>query len=495
MKISNQRGFLTLEILLAMAIFVLFFSAIVLLLSGAQSFASDSQINSEALNIAEQSLEQARILALKDFRLLNSTTTSAGFYAINLSVKQQPDFLTKLAVASVSWNVGNGRNLAISLSKLIADYNGTAGNDTCDSNLTGDWTQSLIKKVIDFSDFAENASSTYAISDIDAYKNKLYVAIGGTANKTDSTFYIFDINNPFLPSLLNKIDNNPAAMAGINGIAINGDYAYVASAGSKQFQIIDVAALPPKIISPPKITDGGSGESIFYKNGYVYLGLASANDVPEFHIFDVKNASSAVEVGHWPSGGGLKHGINDIYVRGNYAYLAHPTDADGSGGCPQEQLTVLDISNPGNPQRVSGFYYNGSSGGNGKSLHLVGDKLYFGRTASNISGTADSIPEFYILDNSIPQSINNAALGSLPLSTAVSVNGVLARDYLAFLLGRTSLQIFKIDNPENISSWGNIALNASAGESFEPSFDCEGNNFVVGSNNNQKGYLSVITGK
>ena len=486
-----QRGFLTLEILLAMAIMIFVLAAAVLLSFGGQGLAVASRSSSEAQNFAQKLLESQRELGRKDFRIANPTSAQEGIFQGKIEVASH-SFFTKSIKAQVSWN-DDGRPQKVDLSTLIADYNGTAGNDTCDSFLIGDWTEPRTKEY-NFFQLTNIASGD--ISDIDAYRGKLYVTVGDSATSTDPTFFVFDISDPKNMKLMEKIDNS-SNKSGLNAVAVNGSYAYVANDSSaNQFQIIDIKKSPVEIAKEYKIPGvvGGRGNCIFYKDGYVYLGLTStANNTPEFHIIDVKNASTTVEIGRWPSFGSLKHVINSIYVKGEYAYLAHPTDAYGSGGCPQEQLTVLDISNPAQPKRVSGFYYDGFMGGNGKSLHLVGDRLYFGRTASNISGPSDPIPEFYIIDNSKPESLLSAALGSFSLPVADSVNGVLIKDYLAFLVGRKNMQIIKIDELANIHNWGSAAFNAAGNETFEPSFDCEGNNFFIGSNNSGNSYLTLIT--
>lgn len=493
-----QLGFLTLEILLAMAIMIIALSGAILMLFGGQSLAADSRLSSEALNYAQKLLEKRRALGLKDFRLVNSSSEAEGIFNGKVKVSSHSPFV-KNVIIEVEWGI-TGRPQKVGLETLIADYNGTAGNDTCDSNLSGDWAHPQVKE-FDFFELTGVASST--ISDIDAYKSKLYVTAGGSATSTDPTFFIFDISNPEDIKFKEKIDNNSNNKSGLNAVAVNGDYAYVANSSSdNQLQIFNLKKFP--IESPEKYNienvNGGKGNSIFYDNGYIYLGLTStSNNTPEFYIIDVKNASSTMAVSHWPSGGSLGHDINSIYVKGKYVYLAHPTDADGSGGCPQEQLTVLDISNPADShlRRVGGFYDDGMAG-NGKSLYLIGDMLYLGKTNSHISGPPDTIPEFYILDNASPENlkINNSA-SPRPYAKEInsSVDGIIVRDYLAFLLTKTNFQILKIDDLPNIFNWGSAAINAASGEFFEPSFDCEGNYFFIGSNNGGKSYISVITAK
>ncbi len=84
--------------LVAMAVLVLCFSAIILVSFGSQSLLIDSQNNSEAINKAQGILEKEQALARKDFRLVNpipTTIDSANFYQTKVDVETQPDFLPK----------------------------------------------------------------------------------------------------------------------------------------------------------------------------------------------------------------------------------------------------------------------------------------------------------------------------------------------------------------------------------------------------------------
>lgn len=288
-------------------------------------------------------------------------------------------------------------------------------------------------------------------------------------------FYIFDISNPTNPTLIAGLNNNADIATGFNAVATDGKYAYVATnAGpaSGQLQIIDVSSATPFIVNtfiiPGVFGSGGQaiGRSISFRDGYVYLGLTKTASGPEFNIIDVRNPSSPQLIGGFSIGSA----INAIYARGNYAFTAHPVS-----GMNAEQLTVLDISDPSNPFRISGFNDSGGIGGNGKSLFTVGNTLYLGRTGTNISGPADTLPEFYALDGS-NLSATLSILGSLPLSASGdSINKILVRDYLAFLLTNSQIQIRKIaqGSPWTFSQYAiPIPLpNSGVGAAL----DCEGN--------------------
>jgi hypothetical protein len=101
-----------------------------------------------------------------------------------------------------------------------------------------------------------------------------------------------------------------------------------------------------------------------------------------------------------------------------------------------------------------------------------------------------SNPELYALNNVNPGT-TLPQLGSFEVGS--SVNGLIVRDNLAFLLTNTLFQILKIVSPGNFSSQTSITLPSSGG-SPAPSFDCEGNYFFVTTNSSgNKGFLYSIS--
>ena len=228
----------------------------------------------------------------------------------------------------------------------------------------------------------------------------------------------------------------------------------------------------------------------------MFIGLTKTGTGPEFNIIDVHNTSTPTLVGSYPVG----YDINSIFVRGTYAYLAHPTDSFAS---TPEQLTVLDISNPGLPTRVSG-YKAPDNQGNGRHIFTVGKNLYFGRTVTSTTNR-----EFYILDNSDPEVLKtNNPNSPEPLGYKInsSVGGLIVRDFLAFVLKGTAggtrpgqLQILDISNPDTpVNYLSPIPLpNTTAGVANE-SMDCEGNTMYISSvpatgTKADKGSITIVT--
>lgn len=309
-------------------------------------------------------------------------------------------------------------------------------------------------------------------------------------------FYVLDISTPTNPTFVSGLNNNIFA-TGFNAVHVATSsgvgYAYVATnAGpaTGQLQIVNLNTNPPSVSNTfvvPGVTGTGAqavGNALFYKDGYVYLGLTKTASGPEFNIIDVHNPLAPQKIGSYAVGSG----VNDIFVRGNYAYLATSDNV--------REFMALNISDPVNPLLAGVYDAPGSTGfGYGRSLYAVGDTLYGGRTY--VSNAA----EFSILDVTNP-TVVPPLLGSRDVgivATPYSVNGAIVRDTLAFLLTNSGtggrVEIANIQNPGTIPSPTTISLpNAGGGVSL----DCEGNYMYAASVPTSgsfinRGSISIIT--
>jgi Tfp pilus assembly protein PilV len=503
----TSEGFSTLEILIAMTVLVLSFSAVALMVFGNQSLLIDGHTNAEAVTKAQAMLEEAQALARKDFHLVNATTTTDGIYQKTISVETLPGYFTKKVSATVSWSAEYLRAQSVTLSALVTNFEHAVGGNTCDSVLTGDWKNPDITTK-DFDVLVADAASIHPISDVDAYQKKLYVSTRSASLSSKPVFFVFDISNPTSPVLRGTLDTAPAVATGINAIAVATSsaqhYAYVANAydpnfancsagpSCAQLQVIDISnPVTPVVVrnfklssSTPPYVSGNSvagsgqaiGKSIFYQNGYVYLGLSVTESGPEFHIVDVHNPTNPRWVGSWPAPGvSSGFAVNGITVRGSYAYLA---TANGA-----KDIVVLDVSNPASPVEVAS--YDASGGNHGKAVALLGDRAFLGRTFGG--------NEFAILNVATPSSPLLIGSGDAGVTASSVVNDVLVRDYLAFLSTTAGeLQIWDVRNPAAPAVWtSNKTLAAN-----EPALtlDCEGNYIFAGSaGSSGAGWLSIIS--
>lgn len=524
-----RRGFAIIEMMIAMTILLMVLVAVTMTSFGTQSFLIGSQTSAEALNQAQGLLEASQAAARKDFQLVNDVaSTTDGIYEKSVRVRLKEDQLTKEVTALVAWQTERGATRSLQLTTLIANFDTPTGGTTCDSNLAGDWARPTIgNATTDFAQLVGDSGSMYTLADVDAYKGKLYVVASNTAAPTKPTLFIFDVSGSGDPVLLGKVDNEGAGgtvAAGLNAVRVAEDpasapvktYAYLANAyladyatcdptkkkNCGQLAIADVT--PPTFTwigwSPtitnlmiasstaPSVTGTWAGNALHYRNGYLLLGLKKNGGTgAEFHVIDVHSNSLSALLGaashvFQPIGSYVVgHDVNAIAQRGTYAYIAVPYDAS------TQELQVIDMNIPSAMSLAGGYDVSGLR--NGKSLALVGNRLYLGATNTG-SGT-----NLYILDNTTPgsalTSIGSAAYAS-------SVNALVVRDTLAFVLTNTALLVQSIGTPTSVAPvtlpapLATLTLPVS-GSTEEPSMDCEGNRLYITSNSaTGRGALYVI---
>ncbi len=516
---SAISGFSTLEMLIAMTVIIFSLSAVTLTSFGSQLFVTDSETSVEALSMAQELLEQSQTLARKDFHLVNPTSTLLTLGSItyvrslHVSTTSFPDYATKKITATVSWDGGSAHANSVALSALVTNFSAVIGGDTCDSVRDGDWLNPLkINTITDFSQLVGTSSSVQDITAIDAYKGKLYVVNETTQYKTDPDFFVFDIEkiktDP-LVSLIGKVDHAPTLMSGLTALHVaeggGGMYAYLTngyesnwntcSVGPNCAQLVISDVTHPETLNITSLSyykipgvlgvsgSGGSGKSIFYKDGLLYVGLTSTSGGAEFHIIDVHDPLHPVHIGAY----NVDATIKDIQVVGKRAYLS-TTDND-------REIIVLDVTQPTSPKFIAKHNASGALGfGYGNTHYVQGDTLYAGRTY------VGNAPEFLAIDTSTTTTIESVPIATSDVGQVANpftVNGVYVRDMVAFLLGGSpsslgKLLFLNLKNTPSVSEFTGAYL--LPGGSVGTALDCEGNYLFVGSvDGSQYGYLSVIT--
>ncbi|MBL7159120.1 hypothetical protein ISS85_01470 [Candidatus Microgenomates bacterium] len=223
------------------------------------------------------------------------------------------------------------------------------------------------------------------------------------------------------------------------------------------------------ILGSGDIAGKRGAQDVFVAGEYAYLVTYSVPSGDEFYIFDITDPSGELVLK-----GSLNFDatVNAVYVVDNFAYLATNKN--------DQELIVINVSDPQNPQEVG--FYNATKVDpvNGMDVWVDGTKVYFS-TAKNPQGE-----EFIVLeaDTSDPYNVTLSRLGSAPINDNVNsifIDGNYA--YLATSDTNNELQIVDISNPANpqLICWYNI----------EPSSaDAFGNGVFV-----QENRAFVVTGK
>jgi hypothetical protein len=502
----GMQGFSTLEILIAMTIMISTLTAVLLVSFGNQSLLEQGGMNAEALQKAQVLLEIEQANAHKDFRMVsNIATTSDGVYEQSLSVADvvTDPYTTKHVTAVVTWKDERNTVRSVKLTELLSDFQDPTTLDTCDAALSGNWKLPTKKEYVlaaggllpSTAPSGHSFSATNPISSVDAYQGRLYMGVSKKAAASNDSLFIFDSRDPsHKPVYLGSSNNNASVTEGVNAIIVAGTYLYAAnthvsnfktckpSANCSQLQIVNITnpgVIPAPInfliptSSAPFVTGTSTlqalGNSIFYQNGYVFMGLSKTATGPEFNIIDVHDPNNP----HWIGGYQVGSSINQIYVRGSHAYLATDNKL--------RELIVLDINNLVNPTLVSTFDPTGTPGFEvGKSLYMRGNDLYFGMSSATGS------PELYLLNGANTSAfpvISSRIIGS-------SILGMFVRNSILFMLASTiqQLQMFDVSNSASSTPYTIPIRLPGAGSAL----DCEGNYFFASSNNGSQGNLSII---
>jgi len=426
-KQSREQGSSILEALIALAVLTLGISAVIMLVFANQTLKLDSETAGEALYKAKDVLEDKRALSHQDFNSVVpisfplDSIYSKEFAAADLTPCR------KEVTSRITWSTEQARPQKIELKTDLVDIPGAfaLGSD-CDSGITDDFDnpRGLVSEPLG----GQGATS------IDAVNNRLYVTSNKFPPLHNVDLFIYDFD-PILVSL------TPVAALdldqGLNDVDVAGNYAYLASASTTgQLQVVDLAAMARIDSATRQLpeTTTAIGQKIFFYNNKIYIGtqyLACPPTCPstqnnEFHIYDVSTPSSP----NWQGSVNINHNVNDIFVSGDFAYLA-TSDIN-------HELMVINI-NPSSSDYLkhpddTGFGYDAPGSHDGSSVYILGNKVYLGRKQN----TPSSSDDFFILNkNDVLDGVSTSdgLINSLDLGiqNGALVTGIIVRGQLAFI--------------------------------------------------------------
>lgn len=443
----NESGQMLVEVLIALTLFVVIISAVIIFFFNGQLSALSASKTREALDIARNGIEASRFIRDADWANMvngqygleftgsqwqfNGTSDTTGDYTRVITITS-PDTNVRQVVSRVFWQDERFGQQEIEIATLLADWQnasppGPPGGDPGDpggGGIEGDWAN---PQTLGSITLGPGNSAT----DLDVLNKIVFISTeASTPAKPD--LHVVDATdgqNPVVIAELNIGD-------GLNAIDVSGDFAYVANNDEdiSHLVVVNVSDInDPSVASQFWFTDAGEAVSVFYLDGKAYIGTEESGGGKEFHIVDVSSPYSLNFVGDLEIG----EDVNGIFVKGDKAYLATGDN---------NELIIVDITNPISPSVYSGFDAPGNSE-DGKTVHIVGSKLYLGRL---VGGKHTNHHEFHILDIADP--LNPTNLGSTDLGT--SLNDVAVRGNLAFLatsLPNSEFQIWDITDPAALS--------------------------------------------
>ncbi|MBI4086217.1 MAG: hypothetical protein HY433_03200 [Candidatus Liptonbacteria bacterium] len=418
----GRRGQSTVEIIIALMILTVAMASAIMVIFGGQSLSVDSAESSIALRLAERDLESISAQARYDFNNLASSTTAQNEFTRNVIV-QTVSANTKQVTARVVWSTDPLRTQAVELVTLVSNWQGVqqTGGDTGGSPPSGNWQNPRTLGTVDL-------GSGNQATDLDVKSKVVYMtATAASANKPD--FFIInatDGQNPFVVSSINTGN-------GLNSVDVAGNYAYVAGVDdSKEFQVIDVSNVSaPSVVATLNLAGNADALTVFYFNGYAYIGLASGA-AQEFQIINVSNPLSPSLVSGLSSAGGE---INDIYVFNKRAYLG---TEDGTRG-----MVVIDVASSTAPSVL------GSMNAGGEHVYSV----YVQQSESAV--TVGGKEKLFMANASNSASITTLGSGTI----SDKVRDIVTVNPYAFLGTEDSnkeFQVWNVSNPVTPTLWSSF---------------------------------------
>lgn len=432
-ELIGNRGQSLVEILIAMAIFSLVISAIVLVMYGGHASVATSLDAQKALEKARDGMEAVRIIRdtkwtdLADGRH-GLQFLPGGTWQLTASPDVSDEFTRTVSISTdfdgikhvdltVAWEHPPDGIRTIELSQTLSPL---------EEGLTGDWTNPCVVGSAD-------AGSGSKGSDVFYLDGKVYVT-DSASSATKPDLYIFDVVDPLHPSLLGQLNIEQ----GVKSVTVAGNYAYVIEEGSPDFFVIDVSnsAEPVKVA---KLTlSGGNGRYVMVRGAFVFVTTAINSTGPEFFVIDINMPTSPTVVASLEIGGD----INEVNVLKNTAYLATSVNA--------KELIAVDVTTPTSPA-ITGWY-DAPGTADGKAVHAKSNnRVYLGRTKS-------SDEEFFILDASNPTVITSR--GSTDVSDTIhSLMTAATLTFMGTADTNSEFQVYYVKNPTILSQYA--ALNFS----------------------------------
>lgn len=266
--------------------------------------------------------------------------------------------------------------------------------------------------VIDVSDPSNPSLDSYY--NVSGWTRAIYTVGDYAYAPSDGSFRTVDIHDPAAPALLGSCDL-PDNGSSFDVYAV-GHYAYVA-ASSNGLQIIDISTP-----SGPQWV-AGLDTLLLARDLHVDNDRAYVAGMGGLTIIDVSDPSVPILLGSFEGPDDLS--TSDVFVRGNYAYVAN-----GSSG-----LLIVNVENPSAPYLEGSYDSPGSAGG-----------VYVNEDYAYLAAGQGGLQIVDVSDPANPFLVGTFDQGNLAVTLVQAAGG------FAFIGGGAfGLQIINIEDPSNPS--------------------------------------------
>lgn len=428
--IRTQKGFSTLELMIALALMSIALVGAVGANFAAQYWSLTSQTANEGLYKAKTKLEDLRALTKEDFYQVASTPFTRSVdatdpsdaaciaggmcYFIQTTITDLSS-CSKYVQAEVFWKVQSYPTTTTSLFTNLTNSPEAVnvGGDCILNQPAGTWSNT--PQVVGSLTFSPGKQFT----GIDAMHQKIYVT-----THVSPSFVIYAVptavgQNPVVDGTLDITVNGTVkklnALDAEEDLATGRTYIFVAvNATTSQLAVIDATDWNhPSLVAQRNLVGVdpyGSfpqGWRAVIYGGRLYMTTRETTG-PEFHVFDISTPTLPTEIG---SGFELNRTVNALVVRDQkvggsthrFVYLAADSDV--------KEVSVLDVTGD-TVSEIASVDLPGAS--DGMSVFLLGNTLYMGRV-SNTSG-----PDLYAFDITTPSAIASNITAQAEVGASVS---------------------------------------------------------------------------
>lgn len=398
----RRPGFLLMEVMLGIAVFALFLSAVGLTLLYGQENTIGAGNRIRGAYYTERTLEAARSIRDGSFSSLIAGThgvavAPSGTWALSGTTLTASGYITSLTVsplasdwlsltASTKWKHGYNRSGSVLITSEVTDWRGTSpiGNW---ATLTQQGSYDAGSPEPQFNDIV-TFSGSYAIASSQSQAGLYLFNIANLASPQristsfslgtsgyelavrNSVLYVLtgdatqEIRAYRLTALVSFSSSNLIASYNLPGsaqgrsLAISGDRLYVsatasATPGEKEFYVFDISDDTSIALTGSLDDDGSSAEMIALSGTAAYL--ASSSDTAEVRVVNVGSGSNPVMLGGYNLSDRTLNGVS-IAVAGTSAVLGTQR------GTSIQEMVLFDLEQGGVPTPPPGPWYREGSG-------------------------------------------------------------------------------------------------------------------------------------
>ena len=224
---KRQAGFSTMEILIAAAILVVVFSAVIMLVLGGQKIAVDTQMAHEGQLLNTKFLEEARAASVNNFTFdvetLQPGSPVDGIYVVDLSSNYVTECVKEIT-ARVDWTIegkpGYVTNTTYISNPAVAFQTGTECNIPNDNDFAQCYLYGTADLEIEGQPSPNQDAYDLEVTRIDGTEYAFIVTHPSNSTQRPEDFWVYDISDNADPELTAYLDINADPNIGLNVVLI-----------------------------------------------------------------------------------------------------------------------------------------------------------------------------------------------------------------------------------------------------------------------------------